>query len=178
MISAISKRGEEWHREIDNNIRKIKSDIENTVSENLVVLKKQEVEINHSLSEITLNINALKKLFDSNDAKLLSKYKSRNAEFRRLPSKLVISLPHFSPQRIDTNKLFQQFGSLTALSITTEERLNPIKSPNTSQSPEIESYYEEPMVKKSFCDNEVKPFDENTVYKCNEEYYQDEEKSK
>lgn len=126
--SAINRRGEDWHREIDNIIRKMISDIENTVSEKLVVLEKQEVEINHSLSEIILNINELKKLLDSNDANFLSKYKSRNAEFRRLPPKLVISLPHFSPQRIDTDKLRRQFGSLTALSITTEERLYPIIS--------------------------------------------------
>lgn len=145
LISAINKRGEEWHREIDNIIRKMKSDIENTVSENLVVLKKQEVEINHSLSEITLNINELKNLLDSNDAKLLSKYESRNAKFKRLPSKLVVSLPHFSSQRIDTDKLFQQFGSLTALSITTVERLNP------TISNEIDiSHDKKPMVKSSY----------------------------
>lgn len=138
LISAINKQGEEWHREVDNIIRKMKSDIENMVSENLVVLKKQEVEINHSLSEITLNINELKKLLDSNDAKLLSKYKSRNAEFRRLPPKLVISLPNFSPQRIDRDKLFQQFGSLTALSITTEERLYPLNSPEIDISDDVD----------------------------------------
>lgn len=121
LISAITKRGEDWHREIDNIIRKLKSDIEKTESENVSVIKKQEVKINNSLSEITHSINELKKLLDSNDANLLSTYKSRNAEFRRLPPKLVITLPHFSPQRIDTDQLFQQFGSLTALSITTEE---------------------------------------------------------
>lgn len=121
LISAITKRGEDWHREIDNIIRKLKSDIEKTKSENVAVIKKQEVKINNSLSEITHSINELKKLLDSNDANLLSTYKSRNSEFRRLPPKLVITLPHFSPQRIDTDQLFQQFGSLTALSITTEE---------------------------------------------------------
>lgn len=128
LISAINKQGEEWHREIDNVIRKMLSNIENTVSKKLVVLKEQEVEINHSLSEITLNINELKKLLESNDSKLLYKYKFRNAEFRRLPPKLVISLPNFYPPRIDTYKLFQQFSSLQAFPITTEERLYPIIS--------------------------------------------------
>lgn len=71
LISAINKRGEEWHKEIDNIVRKMLSDIENTVSKKLVVLKEQEVEIKYSHSEITLNINELKKLLESNDSKLL-----------------------------------------------------------------------------------------------------------
>ncbi|XP_052683028.1 E3 ubiquitin ligase TRIM40-like [Crassostrea angulata] len=162
LISAINKQGAEWHREIDTIMRKMKSGIENTVSENLVVLEKQEVEIKHSLSEITLNINELKKLLDSNDAKLLSKYKSRNAEFRRLPPKLVISLPNFSPQRIDTDKLFQQFGFLTALSITTEERLYPLISPEIDISCQKCEKWEE--------EQEPDPLDENIDYENYEEY--------
>lgn len=121
------------------------------VSENLVVLKKQEIEINHCLSEITLNINELKNLLDSNDAKLLSKYKFRNAEFRTLPSKLVVSLSHFSSQRIDTDKLFQQFGSLKALSITTEECLNLMISDKIDISPD-----KKPTVESSFCEKNNK----------------------
>lgn len=119
--SAITKRGKDLHNEIDIIIRNLISDIEKMESENLAVIKKHEDKINNSLSEITHSINELKKLLDSNDANLLSTYKSRNAEFKRLPSKLVITFPHFSSQRIDTDQLFQHFGSLTASSIKTEE---------------------------------------------------------
>lgn len=119
--SAITKRGKDLHNEIDIIIRNLISDIEKMESENLAVIKKHEDKINNSLSEITQSINELKKLLDSNDANLLSTYKSRNAEFKRLPSKLVITFPHFSSQRIDTDQLFQHFGSLTASSIKTEE---------------------------------------------------------
>lgn len=151
LISAITKRGEDWHREIDNIIRKLKSDIEKTESENVSVIKKQEVKINNSLSEITHSINELKKLLDSNDANLLSTYKSRNAEFRRLPPKLVITLPHFSPQRIDTDQLFQQFGSLTALSITTEEisHLEQTKMKKYSECEDFKDISIERCVEKS-----------------------------
>lgn len=113
LISALNKRGEDWHREIENIIRKLKSDIEKTESENLAVLKKQEDEIKHSISEITHCISELKKLLDSNDACLLSKYKSRNADFRRVPPKFVFPLPQFSHRKIDTDQLFRQFGSLS-----------------------------------------------------------------
>lgn len=172
MISAINKQGEEWHREIDNVIRKMLSNIENTVSKKLVVLKEQEVEINHSLSEITLNINELKKLLESNDSKLLYKYKFRNAEFRRLPPKLVISLPNFYPPRIDTYKLFQQFSSLQAFPITTEERLYPIISTEIDISHYGKQKDEEEWLDencKTPCKNEEEWFDENGKTKSKKE---------
>lgn len=68
---------------------------------NLTVLKKEENKINHTLTEISENINELKKVLDSNDACLPSKYKSRNAEFRRLPPKLIVYFSSLSFQKID-----------------------------------------------------------------------------
>lgn len=119
-ILAVNKRGDDWHREIDNIIRKMKSDIKKTESEHLAFLKKQEDEINHTILEIKHNIGELKKLLDSNDIYLLSTYKSKNAEFNKLPPKFIVTLPSFSSQRIDTEQLLRQFGSLTALSRSPE----------------------------------------------------------
>lgn len=123
LISAINERGEDWHREIENFVRKLKSDIKESESKHLAFLKEQEVGINH-ISEIKQIIVELKKNLDSNDSCLISKYKSRNVEFRKLPPKLIISLPSFTYHRIITKKLIQQFGSLSAWSIKTEERPN------------------------------------------------------
>lgn len=132
LITALNKRGDDWHREIDDVISKLKTDIENTELNHLTFLKKEEDKINHTLSEITQSIVKLKELLDTNDACLLSKYKSRNAEFRRLPPKLIVYLPSLSFQRIDKKHLFQQFGSLSALSITTEARFYTLKAPETN----------------------------------------------
>lgn len=124
LISAINERGEDWHRIIDIIIRKFISDINESESEHLAFLKEQEAGIKHSISEITQIIGELKKFLDSDDGCLISKYKSRNAEFRKLPPTLKFSLPSFTYHRIVTKKLIKQFGSLSAWSIKTEERPN------------------------------------------------------
>lgn len=101
----INRLGMEWHREVDKIIRKMKSDIKNTELDNLDVLKKQEAEINQILSEITYSISELRKFLDSNDVNLLSKYQSRNAEFRRFPPKRIVSSPVLSTQTIDLEQI-------------------------------------------------------------------------
>lgn len=131
LIEALNERGDDWHKEIDNIVRKYKSDIEKAESKYLAVLKTREDEINQRISEITQSTGELKKLLDSNDGCLLFTCKSRNAEFRRLPPKVIVSLPSFSSQRIDTKQFHQQFGSLSELSITTEERLYTNESPDS-----------------------------------------------
>lgn len=117
LISAINERGEDWHREIDNIIRKLISNIKEAESEQLDFLKKREDDINQRILVITRSIVELKKLLDSKDGCLLSKYKSRNAEFKNMPSKITVSVPSFSSQRIDTEQLKQQFGFLSAWTI-------------------------------------------------------------
>lgn len=133
LISAINDRGEDWHREIDNIVRKLKSDIKESESEHLAFLQEQEVGINHNISEIKQIIVELKNCLDSNDGCLISKYKFRNAEFRTLPPNLIISVPKFTSQKIVTEQLIQLFGSLSALALKTEER------PNLRESHQITS---------------------------------------
>lgn len=77
LTTSLHKQEEIWHKEIDNIIMELKSNLGEIESKHLNELNKQEDKISHSISDITQIICDLKKLLDSNDVSRVSAYKSK-----------------------------------------------------------------------------------------------------
>ncbi|XP_062602296.1 uncharacterized protein LOC134264013 [Saccostrea cucullata] len=113
-------------------------------SKHLAALSKQEKDIKQITFDIKQSIIDLRKILDTNDVSLSTAYKRRNAEFRSLPPKVSVSLPSFSPHQINTEQLYQMFGSLSALSITTDEHGYTMKTPEAVSCPPFKPLLDEP----------------------------------
>ncbi|XP_034333354.2 tripartite motif-containing protein 3-like [Magallana gigas] len=148
LITAISEQGEALHKEIDDAMDKLKSDVEERESKHLIALNRKEKEYERSISEITRNISELKKLLKSNDVSYVSAYRSRNAEFRRIPPNFTISFPRFTPQRIDEDQINKLLGSLSAISIRTEDHGYSVGSSGAESSPPGRPLIDEPRIIK------------------------------
>ncbi|XP_062572755.1 uncharacterized protein LOC134234718 [Saccostrea cucullata] len=144
LTTAVTKQGEDWHREINIIVNKQKSEIDEMKTRHLAALNKQENGIKQITSDVKQSIFDLKKILDSDDVSLASTYKSKNAEFRRLPPKVSVSLPSFFLHQINTELLHQMFGSLSALSVTTDEHGYTMKTPEAVSCPFVKPLLDEP----------------------------------
>ncbi|XP_078331297.1 uncharacterized protein LOC111137729 [Crassostrea virginica] len=118
LTSALDKQREALHTEIDTIIQGMKSEIDDLDAQHIAALDQQEDAINHTIAKITQIILDLKRLLDTSDVCLVSKYTSRTEEFRNLPAQFQVTLPTFTPQEINREQIHQQIGSLSELAIT------------------------------------------------------------
>ena len=126
LTTELKQQGEALHKEIDNAIQKMQSEIDDMDSKHLAVIEKQEDAINNAIAEITQVILDLRKLLDTSNVCLVSEYKSRNGEFRRLPAQFIATLPTFTPQAINRKQIYQQIGFLSKLAVESSLPVRPL----------------------------------------------------
>ncbi|XP_078340203.1 uncharacterized protein LOC111107938 [Crassostrea virginica] len=118
LTTALDKQGEALHTEIDTIIQGMKSEIDVMDAQHIAAIDEQEVAINKTGTDIKKVIQDLKRLLDTSDVCLVSKYTSRTEKFRNLPAQFQVTLPTFSPQEIHREHIHQQIGSLSEPAIT------------------------------------------------------------
>ncbi|XP_048763194.2 uncharacterized protein LOC125671478 [Ostrea edulis] len=148
LSTAITKHGEDWHREIDKLVQKLKSEVEEMKTTQLHTLQKHLDEVNKKISEINDEINSMDVALDSNDISKVFSLMPNVEEYKNLPHKILPSLPKFNPGRIQ-EELSKLFGTLSSISVRSEEHGYSIKttqkSPEAASAPVIKQLLDEPQ---------------------------------
>ncbi|XP_065937955.1 E3 ubiquitin-protein ligase TRIM71-like [Magallana gigas] len=131
LTTTMSKQGEQWHREIDTVINKMKTEISEIKEKHRDILQKHLDEIKQIQSLIKQTLLAIKEIKTSTELAPTIKYSSKIREFSKLPPKVKVTLPTFIPKPIDREKLYSLFGQTTPLSTATEEHVVSLNQPNT-----------------------------------------------
>ncbi|XP_065938076.1 E3 ubiquitin-protein ligase TRIM71-like [Magallana gigas] len=132
LTTTMSKQGEQWHREIDIIINKMKTEISEIKEKHRDILQKHLNEIKQIQSLIKEALQTIRKIEKSTEVSSTIEYSSKIREFSKLPPKVKVSLPTFIPKPIDCEKLYSLFGQITPLSTATEENVLSLNQPKTS----------------------------------------------
>nr|XP_034317785.1 uncharacterized protein LOC105323897 isoform X3 [Crassostrea gigas]XP_034317786.1 uncharacterized protein LOC105323897 isoform X3 [Crassostrea gigas] len=132
LTTAMSKQGEQWHREIDIIINKMKTEISEIKVKHRDILQKHLDEIKQIQSLMKQTLLAIEEIKKSAKVSPTIEYSSKIREFSKLPPKVKITLPTFIPKPLDHEKLYNLFGQITPLSTATEENVLSLNQPNTS----------------------------------------------
>ena len=159
LTAALYRQGEALHKEINTILEIKQSEINDMDTKHMAALEKQEDAINQTIKEIKQVIQNLKSLLDTADFCLVSKYTSRNDEFKRDPPKLQISLPSLQPVKINRELLLQQFGSLSPASIEVKEPSNILPAHGAESSPP-----DRPLLEAPFLITELKTGSDDDQY--------------
>nr|XP_034305176.1 E3 ubiquitin-protein ligase TRIM71-like [Crassostrea gigas] len=131
LTTTMSKQGEQWHKEIDIVINKMKTEISDIKEKHRDILQKHLDEIKQIQSLIQQTLLAIKEIKNSTELAPTIKYSSKIREFSKLPPKVKVTLPTFIPKPIDHEKLYSLFGLITPLSTASEKNVLSPNQPNT-----------------------------------------------
>ncbi|XP_062572392.1 E3 ubiquitin-protein ligase TRIM71-like [Saccostrea cucullata] len=147
LSTAITKHGEDWHREIDKLVQKLKAEVDEMKNTHLQTLQKDLDEINKTMSDIKDEIDSNDVIVNENDISKLFSVTYDLSRYRNLPEKIVPSLPKFTPGRIG-EELGKLFGTLSSSSLTSDKHGYSMKtiqkSPEAGSSPPVKQLLDQP----------------------------------
>eukprot|EP00105_Crassostrea_gigas_P034109 XP_019918257.1 PREDICTED: uncharacterized protein LOC105349196 [Crassostrea gigas] len=132
LTTTMSKQGEQWHREIDIVINKMKTEISKIKVKHRDILQKYLDKIKQIQSLIKQTLQALKEIEKSTEVSSTIEYSSKITELRKFPPKVQVFLPTFIPKPIDRKELYRMFGQIISLSPDTGENVMSLNQPNIS----------------------------------------------
>eukprot|EP00105_Crassostrea_gigas_P014070 XP_011430617.1 PREDICTED: tripartite motif-containing protein 45-like [Crassostrea gigas] len=132
ITTVISDQGEKWHREVNRVINKMKNEIKEIREKQRDILKIHLTEIKQIEALIEGNLSALRELEDSNNVSIIVDYRPRIKEFWKLPAKVHVTLPLYSPKPINGEQFYKNVGPIKPLLSITDEDGYKIKSPEVS----------------------------------------------
>ncbi|XP_061165282.1 tripartite motif-containing protein 2-like [Saccostrea echinata] len=148
LSTAISKHGEDWHREIDKLVKKLKAEVDEMKNTQLQTLQKHLDEINKTMSDIKDEINSVEIAIDTNDMSKLFSVTSNVHTYRNLPHKIMPTLPKFIPGKIQGEELSKLYGALSSSSLTSDKHGYSMKttqkSPEAGSSPPVKQLLDQP----------------------------------
>lgn len=148
----IKQHAERLHKEIDNTKKQLTSKSNGIEKILLDVLSELEDESTKTISKIKECISDIKLLLKSNDVHLVSAYKSRNAELTKLPHKVNVTFPRYSPLIIYQMKNHQYFSWFESFIFEIEELVYSKDSQSAvSLTYDITSLVNEPLVVSDRC---------------------------
>ncbi|XP_056008687.1 E3 ubiquitin-protein ligase TRIM9-like [Ostrea edulis] len=184
LTTDADEQGEILHREITAIVNQRTSAIEEMKTKHLDALNKNTDEITQKITELKQIISDLKSILKSNKVSLTSTYKSRNSEFKTIPPKVRVTVPSFSPQKINKDQLNEMLGSLSPLSIKTEHGytkksaeavssppVKPMKSVEAVSSTPVKPLLDDPRLTATIATGYIHPYSvsclrEDQVWTC------------
>ncbi|XP_061168338.1 uncharacterized protein LOC133177291 [Saccostrea echinata] len=144
LSTAIIKHGEDWHREIDKLVKNLKAEIDEMKNTQLQTLQKHLDEIKTKICDIKDEIKSVDSVLDSTHISSLFSVPSTLDKYRKLPRKITVSLPKFTPKKLQADQLF----SLKTIPLKSNEHGYSIKTTqktlNAGSSLPIKQLLDEP----------------------------------
>ncbi|XP_062575379.1 uncharacterized protein LOC134237300, partial [Saccostrea cucullata] len=88
LSTALTKHGEDWHRKIDQLVKKLKAEVAEMKITQLKTLQKHLVEMNKNITEIKDVVNSAEIALDTQDISKLFAVKSNLDRYRKLPQEI------------------------------------------------------------------------------------------